>query len=114
MAVAALRHVRVPTRIRLSRRPDMIFIHRTPRWLVASAVALTGALLPEVAAAQQKAPPPDRSPQALFARLDIDADGKLSKEEVTRMPSVATRWEMLDKNNDGALSREEFIAGFRT
>jgi len=30
------------------------------------------------------------------------------------MPSVATRWEELDENKDGWLSREEFVAGFRT
>ena len=90
----------------------MIHIHRKSRWLVASTVALAAALLPEVAAAQ--ATPQDTSPQALFARLDSNADGKVSKEEATRMPSVATRWEELDKNKDGALSREEFIAGFRT
>jgi hypothetical protein len=30
------------------------------------------------------------------------------------MPGVATRWEELDRNKDGALSREEFVAGFRT
>jgi hypothetical protein len=89
-------------------------IHRSNRWLLAAAVALAVALLPEVAAAQQKSTPQDTSPQALFARIDINSDGRVSKEEATRMPSVATRWEALDKNNDGWLSREEFIAGFRT
>ena len=70
----------------------MIHTHRMQRWLVASLVALAVALLPEVAAAQQKATPQDTSPQALFARLDSNGDGKVSKEEATRMPSVATRW----------------------
>jgi Ca2+-binding EF-hand superfamily protein len=92
----------------------MTHIHRTHRWLLASAAALAVALLPEVAAAQQKSPPQDTSPQALFVRIDTNSDGKVSKEEATRLPSVATRWEELDKNNDGWLSREEFIAGFRT
>ena len=91
----------------------MTHIHRTHRWLLTSAVALVVALLPEVAAAQQ-ATPQDTSPQALFVRIDTNSDGKVSKEEATRLPSVATRWEELDKNNDGWLSREEFIAGFRT
>ena len=63
---------------------------------------------------KQKATPQDTSPQALFARIDTNSDGKVSKEEATRLPSVATRWEELDKNHDGWLSREEFIAGFRT
>ena len=65
-------------------------------------------------AAAQKAPPQDTSPQALFARIDTNSDGKVSKEEATRLPGVATRWEELDKNKDGWLSREEFVAGFRT
>ena len=88
--------------------------HRSHRWQLAAAVALAVALLPEVAAGQQKSTPQDTSPQALFVRIDTTSDGKVSKEEATRMPSVATRWEELDKNNDGWLSREEFIAGFRT
>jgi Ca2+-binding EF-hand superfamily protein len=87
--------------------------HTTPRWLAAAAVALAVLLLPSVAAAQ-KAPPQDTSPQALFARIDTNSDGKVSRDEASRMPSVATRWEELDKNQDGSLSREEFISGFRT
>jgi Ca2+-binding EF-hand superfamily protein len=88
-------------------------IYRIPHWLAATAVALAALLLPSVAAAQ-KAPPQDTSPQALFVRIDTDSDGKVSRDEAARMPSVATRWEELDKNKDGALSREEFVAGFRT
>jgi Ca2+-binding EF-hand superfamily protein len=88
-------------------------IHRISRWLAAAAVALAALLLPSVAAAQ-KAPQQDTSPQALFARIDTNSDGKVSKDEAARMPGVATRWEELDKNKDGALSREEFVAGFRT
>jgi len=92
----------------------MTHIHRTHRWLLTWSAALAVALLPEVAAAQQKSTPQDTSPQALFVRIDTNSDGKVSKEEATRLPSVATRWEELDKNHDGWLSREEFIAGFRT
>jgi hypothetical protein len=97
-------------------------IHRISHWVAATAVALAALLLPSVAAAQkappqstaQKAPPQDQSPQALFVRIDTNSDGKVSKDEAARMPGVATRWEELDKNKDGALSREEFVAGFRT
>lgn len=87
--------------------------HPTARWLAPAAIALA-ALLPREAAAQTAPPPQDTSPQALFARIDTNSDGKVSREEATRMPSVATRWEELDKNKDGSLSREEFVAGFRT
>ncbi|HVQ04348.1 MAG TPA: EF-hand domain-containing protein, partial [Burkholderiaceae bacterium] len=77
----------------------MTHIHRTHRWLLTWAAALAVALLPEVAAAQQKSTPQDTSPQALFVRIDTNSDGKVSKEEATRLPSVATRWEELDKNH---------------
>ena len=91
---------------------------RTHQGLAPLAIALAALLLPGVAAAQKAAPgkaaPQDSSPQAMFARIDSNGDGKLSKEEATRVPSVATRWEELDKNKDGFLSREEFVAGFRT
>jgi hypothetical protein len=87
--------------------------HRTPRWLAPAAGVLAALLMPSGATAQT-APPQDTSPQALFARIDTNSDGKVSKEEATRMPGVATRWEELDKNKDGWLSREEFVAGFRT
>jgi hypothetical protein len=92
-------------------------MQRRHRWLAASAVALTIALLPDVAAAQpSRAPtsrPQDTSPQALFQRIDLDADARVSKQEAARLPSVAARWEALDRNDDGWLSRDEFIAGFR-
>ena len=88
-------------------------MHRIPHWLAAAAIALAVLLLPNVAETQ-KAPPQDASPQALFVRIDTNSDGKVSKDEAARMPGVATRWEELDKNKDGALSREEFVAGFRT
>ena len=96
----------------------MIRIARRYRWLAASAVALVTALLPEVAAAHGPATPnsrpQDRSPPALFKHLDTDTDGKVSKQEAVHLPGVAMRWQALDRNNDGALNRDEFIAGFRT
>jgi Ca2+-binding EF-hand superfamily protein len=88
--------------------------HRIPHWLAAAAVALAVLLVPSVAEAQKAPPQQDTSPQALFARIDTNSDGKVSKDEAARMPGVATRWEELDKNKDGALSREEFVTGFRT
>ncbi len=95
----------------------MAHTHRRHRWLAASAVALAIALLPDVAAAQTsstpKSRPQDTSPQALLERIDLDADARVSKREAARMPSVATHWQALDRNHDGWLSRDEFIAGFR-
>jgi len=84
----------------------------TRRGLAPTVIAAV--LLWPTIAATQKARAQDTSPQALFARIDTNSDGKVLKEEVTRLPGVATRWEELDRNKDGWLSREEFVAGFRT
>ena len=45
---------------------------------------------------------------AAFARADTNKDGKLDKKEVESMPAIAERFEQLDSNADGFLSREEF------
>ena len=45
---------------------------------------------------------------AAFAKADTNKDGKLDKTEAQMMPLVAERFEQLDANGDGFLSREEF------
>ena len=45
---------------------------------------------------------------AAFAKADTNKDGKLDKKEAQMMPAVAERFEQLDANTDGFLSREEF------
>ncbi|HUF62904.1 MAG TPA: alpha/beta hydrolase fold domain-containing protein [Verrucomicrobiales bacterium] len=46
--------------------------------------------------------------ERLFARLDADKDGKLSKEELP--PRQQSNFEEIDANGDGFISREEFDA----
>lgn len=51
--------------------------------------------------------------QAIFARLDADGDGVLSRdviEQGQRGPSAARMIERLDTDGDGAVSAEEFAA----
>jgi Ca2+-binding EF-hand superfamily protein len=49
--------------------------------------------------------------EAAFTRADANGDGKLSREEVARMPVIADKFDTLDKNKDGFLSMEEFAVG---
>ena len=82
--------------------------------LLLSALAVAGAT---VAQAQSTAVPMTAAPQAnasakeldaAFAKADTNKDGKLDKKEAQMMPSVADRFEQLDVNGDGFISREEF------
>ena len=43
-----------------------------------------------------------------FARADVNKDGKLDKKEAEMMPAIAARFEQLDTDADGFISREEF------
>lgn len=47
----------------------------------------------------------DRAPR--FDRLDSNADGRLSRKEAAAHSAVAQRFEQLDVNKDGFLSRDE-------
>lgn len=49
-----------------------------------------------------------RDLDAAFAKADTNKDGKLDKKEAQMMPALAERFEQLDANTDGFISREEF------
>jgi Ca2+-binding EF-hand superfamily protein len=74
----------------------------------AAALAVTLAALP-VAAQQAQAP---SAGEAAFKRADANGDGKLSKAEAARLPSIAAKFDELDKDKDGALTMAEFMAGY--
>lgn len=81
-------------------------------------VVLAGAAL--TAYAQTKAPTTEQPLaakdkaviEAAFTRADANNDGKLTKDEVAKLPAIAARFEELDKNKDGVLSLDEFSASF--
>ncbi len=50
----------------------------------------------------------EKDVDAAFARVDTNKDGKLDKQEAQSMPVIAERFEKLDVNSDGFLSRDEF------
>lgn len=49
---------------------------------------------------------------AVFAALDADHDGKVSRAEAQKNPAVLAVFDQADKNHDGYLSRAEFDAAF--
>ncbi|MBU8976583.1 EF-hand domain-containing protein [Lysobacter sp. MMG2] len=62
-------------------------------------------------------PPPtgsttDTTPRALsFADLDVNADGKVSKDEAAADARLTSHFAQVDRDGDGQLSATEFAAG---
>lgn len=48
----------------------------------------------------------------VFAALDINKDGKVSQAEAQRNTMVSQGFADADKNNDGYLSKDEFVAAY--
>ena len=103
--------------------PVILMKHRKnyfiPNFELRSVVLLSALVLGGVTAAQAQstATPMTAGPQAnatakeldaAFAKADTNKDGKLDKKEAQMMPAVADRFEQLDVNADGFISREEF------
>ncbi|WP_310461888.1 EF-hand domain-containing protein [Sphaerotilus sp.] len=93
---------------------------RNIRLSFASAALTSLALcVPALSVAQTPSPSPtptpsttaQQTPESAFKRADANADNKLSKEEAARMPAIAAKFNELDKDKDGSLSMEEFMAG---
>ena len=87
----------------------------------ATFIAALAAALPLTALAQQAQPgqpaqpgqqPAASTPEVAFMRADANGDGKLSKAEAARIPSVASKFDALDKDKDGMLSMGEYMTAF--
>ena len=75
-------------------------------------LALVAAFCLATTAAVAGATSSERAPR--FDRLDSNADGKLSRAEAAARPELAQKFEQLDSNKDGFLSRDELTAKRRS
>lgn len=88
----------------------------SPKSLIALALAAAwaGSALPATGAADDKpasraAPSADRqSAERRFQELDRNRDGALSRDEANDAAELQTRFSELDANNDGKLSLDEY------
>jgi EF hand len=64
----------------------------------------------------ETAAPPAAAPQSgsIFDVLDANQDGNIAQTEAEAHPTVAQHFTQADSNGDGALSREEFAAAFKS
>jgi Ca2+-binding EF-hand superfamily protein len=53
---------------------------------------------------------PDATGRSAFDAADRNRDGQVSAGEIKEVPGMATRFQELDTNHDGMLSRAEFGA----
>ncbi len=85
------------------------------------AIISTAAMYVGAAQAQMTAPsskPPTASPDTAryleaFERSDKNADGKLSKEEAESLPAIAQRFEQIDTDKDGFISKAEYLEALK-
>jgi hypothetical protein len=49
-----------------------------------------------------------------IAKLDLNKDGQISREEAAAAPRLAQRFDQLDADRDGQLTREEFASARRS
>jgi Ca2+-binding EF-hand superfamily protein len=72
--------------------------------------------LPLAAQAQMQPAAPDAAAkdksaiEAAFRRADVNKDGKLTRAEAEMLPSVAARFDDIDKDKKGYLTLDEFMA----
>lgn len=77
-------------------------------------VICSAALLSTAIAAQAQDSESGRDKKDMFATLDADADGQLSKDEVASHSGLAGSFSMIDRNSDGYISKGEFRRNVRS
>lgn len=51
-----------------------------------------------------------RMKDAIYAHIDTDADGRISRDEAARFPRLARHFDQIDANKDGHLTKDELRA----
>jgi Ca2+-binding EF-hand superfamily protein len=94
------------------RRAPMMAKLRLVSMLRISLATLGAVVVMAVSLGQSKAAPVPAGDAALFERLDVDANGKVSADEVTQEHKqlFARLVRKGDRNDDAALSQDEFLA----
>jgi Ca2+-binding EF-hand superfamily protein len=49
--------------------------------------------------------------ESAFTKADANGDGRITRDEAAKLPSIGTKFDALDKDKDGVLSLEEFATG---
>ena len=83
------------------------------RTLAAACCALSAAAMAQGSAMPATDAKTRLAIEAAFAKADINGDGKLTREEAEKVPEIAAKFEVLDKDKDGSLSLAEFAAGYQ-
>jgi hypothetical protein len=70
-------------------------------------------------AATQTPPAPPAGPAAndigaIFDQLNASHTGKLTREEAQAHPTVAANFDKADANKDGVVTKDEFLAAFKS
>jgi Ca2+-binding EF-hand superfamily protein len=85
--------------------------------IISTAAMYMGAAQAQMTAPSSK-PPTTASPDTArymeaFERSDKNADGKLSKEEAESLPAIAQRFEQIDTDKDGFISKAEYLEALK-
>jgi len=83
---------------------NYIVINTCATWLLAAAPA------PHVAAAEELPVRSTADVEVVFKALDRNNDRKISRSEATVKGSVSKRFDGIDSDGDGYLSKQEFAA----
>ena len=83
-------------------------VHAETTYAQMTAPAKPAAPTAPAPAGNTAASPDNAKAMEAFTRADKNKDGKLSKEEAESLPAVAQRFESIDLDKDGFISKVEF------